>query len=307
MKNKKNIYYLSGILVVLLVVAYFVTTEKGPKTSTYKLAEKIITVDSAKADKLEIDYRSSRIVLQKSGGNWNLIQPVNYPASLVHVANVLSSLQNYKISSKVSDNPGNKDRFGFNDTNYIKVTVYQENNLLGSILIGKEGPGGGQTYIKKTDGNEVFLADDFVYTNVFKSDLTEWRDKQIFSIIRSTIKEISFVSKDDSFTLKPDSTSRFYLGKDSVSTTVMDGVLNLIQNYNTQYFKDTTLSGQSAPDFAVTITANVTKELKFYKFMDDEKNPRYLLVVSGTNQVFDVDLNFVKMLFKTRNEFLGKK
>ncbi|MCU0372598.1 MAG: DUF4340 domain-containing protein [Ignavibacteria bacterium] len=306
MKNKKNIYLLSGILIVLLAVAYFVTAERGTKTTTYKLEEKIIRVDSAKIDKIEIDFRNSRIVLQKSSGNWNVMQPVNYPASPVHVANALSTLQNYKISSKVSDNPGNKDRFGFNDTNYIKVSVSQDGQPAGSILIGKEGPGAGQTYVKKTEGNEIFLADDFVYTNIYKNDLTEWREKQIFSIIRSTVKEISLISKDDNITLKPDSTGKFYLGKDSVLTTVMDGVLNLIQNYNTQYFRDTTVSAQSVPDFTAKITANIIKELKFYKYIEDEKNPRYLLTVSDNKQVFDVDLNFVKMLFKTRKEFLGK-
>lgn len=306
MKNKKNIYILSGILIVLLALAYFVTAEKGPKTTTYKLEEKIIKVDSAKTDKLEINYKSSKLVMQKSGGNWNVVQPVIYTASLVHVANALSSLQNYKISSKVSDNPGNKDRFGFNDTNYIKVTVYQEGQLTGSILIGKEGPGAGQTYVKKTEGNEIFLADEFVYTNFYKSDLSEWREKQIFSISKPNVKEISLVSKDDNLTIKLDTAGHFYLGKDTISTTTMDGILNLLQNYNTQYFKDTTVSEQSVPDFTARITADVLKELRFYKYKEDDKNPRYLLKVSGNNQVFDVDLNFVKMLFKTRKELLGK-
>jgi hypothetical protein len=306
MKNKKNIYLLSGLLIVLLAVAYFVTAEKGPKTTTYKLEEKIIKVDSAKADKLEIDYRNSKLVMQKSGGNWNVVQPVNYPASLVHVANALSSLQNYKISSKVSDNPGNKDRFGFNDTNYIKVTVYQDGQLAGSILIGKDGPGAGQTYVKKTEGNEIFLADEFVYTNFYKSDLSEWREKKIFSISKPNIKEISLVSKEDNITIKLDTAGHFYLGKDTISTNTMDGILNLLQNYNTQYFKDTTISGQSVPDFTARITAGDVKELKFYKYKDDEKNPRYLLKVNGIDQIFEMDLNFIKMLFKTRKELLGK-
>ncbi|MDD5363205.1 MAG: DUF4340 domain-containing protein [Ignavibacteria bacterium] len=306
MKNKKNLYILAGVFVLLVIIAYFLTAERGQRTTTFKLDEKILQIDSAAVDKLEIEKNGKKIVLQKTGGNWTITTPVNYPAINQFVNNALFTLKNYKITSKVSSNPSNKDKFGFNDTNITKLTVYQNGSSVGQMLIGNAGPGNAQSYIKTTEGNDIFLADEFVWNYIVKNDLSEWRDKLIVSIPKGLIKQIDFISKDENFSVKSDSTGKFFIGKDTVSSSVMDGLMNLLQNYNTQYFKDTVLADDRTPDYFVRVTANNSTEFKYYKYLDTEAVKKYLLKVSGNNQIFDVDENYVKQLFKTRKELLGK-
>jgi hypothetical protein len=306
MKNNKNLYILAGVFVFLAVIAYYLTAERGQRTTTFKLDEKILQIDSASVDKLEIERNGKKVVLQKTGGNWVITTPVNYPAVNQFVNNALFTLKNYKITSKVSSNPSNKDKFGFNDTNITKLTVYQGGNSAGQILIGNAGPGNAQSYIKTTEGNDIFLADEFVWNYLVKNDLTEWRDKLIVSIPKGLIKQIDFVSKDENFSVKYDTTGKFYIGKDTVSAASMDGVLNLLQNYSTQYFKDTLFADDRSPEYLVRVTANNTTEFKFYKYIDTEAVKKYLLKVSGNVQIFDMDENYVKQLFKTKKELLGK-
>lgn len=305
MKNNKNLYILIAVFAVLVVIAYLLTMERGTRTTTFKLEEKLFVIDSTSVDKFEIDRNGKKVVLQKSGGKWNLASPVNYSAMDKFVNEAIYTIKNYKITSKVSDNPSNKDKFGFNDTNATRVAVYQGGVLAGQFIVGNAGPGNAQAYLKKTEGNEILLAEDFVWSYLVKMDLDEWRDKVIVSIPKNSVKSIEFVSKDDSYTVTADSLGKFFVGKDSVSGA-LDGVLNLLQNYSTQYFKDTVLAGAGNPDYLVRIEHKYATELKFYKYIYTETVKRYLLQVTGIPQIFEMDENYVKQLFKTRKELLGK-
>ena len=305
MKNNKNLYILITVFLVLVVIAYLLTTERGARTTTFKLEEKLFVIDSASVDKLEIDRNGKKVVLQKTGGKWNLTSPVNYSAMDKFVNDAIYTIKNYKIASKVSDNPSNKDKFGFNDTNATRAAVFQAAVLAGQLIVGSAGPGNAQAYLKKTEGNEILLAEDFVWSYVVKTDLDEWRDKLIVSIPKNSVKSIEFVSKDDRFTVSSDSLGKFFIGKDSVSGA-LDGVLNLLQNYNTQFFKDTVLAGAGNPEYLVRVEHKNATELKFYKYVDTETVKRYLLQVSGMLQIFEMDENYVKQIFKTRKELLGK-
>jgi hypothetical protein len=306
MKKKNNIYIYGIVLVALLVMSYFVMRETSGEKKTLKLAEKLFTLDSLAIDKLEMERNGKKVTLEKKGGLWNVTVPVLYTANQQFAASVVSSLKNYKISSIVSDNPNNKNTYGFSDTNVTKLNVYQNGALSGTILIGNASTGASQTYIKKAEGNQIFLAEEFLYNNFVKPDLSEWRDKTVIAIPAGAIKSIDFYPDGEKYTVLMDSTGRGYIGKDSVSTAVFDGVKNMLQNFNTQNFKDTTISADSKSSYGVKVFWGKETEFRFFKYGDTEAK-RYLLQVSGINQIFEMDENFVKMLVKPRKEMLGQK
>jgi hypothetical protein len=306
-KNNKNLL-LIVILMVLAIAAYFLTTERGEKTSTYKLEEKLFIADSSAVDKFEIEYRGKKITIEKKGINWMLTSPAEYLAYQPSVANALSTLKNYKISSKLSDNPGNKDRYGFNDTNYTRINVYQGGNSIGQIMVGNAGSGASQSYIKRADGNEIFLADDFLWNNIVKNDLNEWRDKLIIAIPKASVKSIDFLTPTENYTLTADSTGKYWVGKDSAVSTVTEGIANILSNLNTQGFKDTLLTDASKFIYTAKVNwNNAVTEIKLAKEEENPSNQKYLMVVSGVNQVFEVDENYLRGLFKSRKEMLGVK
>jgi hypothetical protein len=305
--KSKNIYLLAVIFIVLAVIAYFLTSERGERTSTYKLDKQLFAVDSASVDKLELEQNGKKITLEKSGLNWRITQPVDYTAYLQFVASALSDLKKYKLESKVSDNPGNKDKFGFNDTNFVKVTVYQGGKMVGTLLVGNASSGPSQTFIKKPESNEIFLADDFLRSNFAKDNmLNDWRDKLICTIMKGNIKSLEFLSSSDKYKIEADSTGKFYSGKDTADSKVVEGVLNIFQNFNTQGFKDTTISENEKFDYTVKVKADKEYTFSFLK-AGEGSNPKFILKASGIKQLFEVDENFVKMIFKSKKEMLASK
>jgi hypothetical protein len=305
MKSNKT-YILLAVFIVLAVITYFVVGERGEKTTTYKLEKQLFAVDSALTDKIEIEKNGKRIELSKSGMDWRITQPVDYSAYQQFIASMLSNLKNYKLESKVSDNPENKDKFGFNDTNVTKISVYQAGTLKGSFLIGNATNAPSQTYIKKLEGNEIFLADNFLRNNFVKGDMNEFRDKQITAIPRNSINSIEFVSETDNYTITRDTTGKYFSGKDSVSAGVSDGVFSILQNLNTQGFRDTIVGNDIKYDYIMKLQSNKPIEIDFWK-VGEGTNPKYLLKITDNKQIFEVDENFVKSLFKSKKEMLGIK
>ncbi len=305
MKNK-NIYILGAVLVVLAVVSYFVMRDTSGEKKTLNLSEKLFAADSLAIDKLEIERNGKKVIMEKKAGLWNVTSPVLYTANQQFIGSALSSLKNYKLTSIVSAKPGNKDVYGFNDTNYTKVSVYQNGSLAGVILVGNSAPGAAQTYLKKPDGNEVYLANEFLFNNFVKFDLTEWRDKTVISIPVGSIKSIDFDSGTEKYTVTKDTTMKFYVGNDTVSTAVFDGVTSMLSNFSTQNFKDTTLAEDTKANLSARVSWSKDTEFKFYKY-GNEESKKYLMKVSGVDQVFEVDENFVKGFIKPRDEVLGKK
>lgn len=305
MKNKKQLYILVGVFVILVVLAYILTNESGEKTASYKLEKKFFEVDSAKVDKLEFEMKGTKVALEKSGINWVMTAPVKYAAFEQFVAGCLGDLKNYTLTSIASTNPQNKEKFGFNDTSIVKLNVYEAGNMLGTILIGKAGSGASQTYIKKPDSDEIFLADKFLQINFVKDNWTDWRNKRITGFLRSEIKSIDLISKEESFTLTQDTTNKWAIGKDSVNMAQVEGLLNILGDMNTQSFYDSPLPEGLNSEYKVVIKTSTTSEVNFYPY---EKNgvKRYYLTVTGVNQVFDVDDAFIKNLFKAKKDFTVK-
>ncbi|MBN1633843.1 MAG: DUF4340 domain-containing protein [Ignavibacteria bacterium] len=303
--QKKNIIRLSVILIVLVIIAVILNSDLFDKSSTMKKPERLFEIDSAAVDKVVFEHKGKTLVLKKSA-NWRLEEPVDYLANNSYVYNLLSNLKNYKILSREGENPDNLQIFGFQDTNTFKLTVFQGETQVGSMLIGKpRTEGAAQVYIKNLEGNEVYLADGIIYSYVVRQDFNEWRDLNIFSVPKGAIKSVEYIYKDDSFKMVKDTLGRFFIGKDSVSQTVMDGLLNLFSNFNTQTFKDSTIGDDVKFDFTANIEWDKITTVNMLKY-GDEENYRYIIKVSDTKQLFDVDKNFSTLIMKSRKELLGK-
>lgn len=303
MKSKTYLYL--GILAALLIAAYFLTTDRGEKTSSYKLNEKkLFELDSAKVDKIQIKNAGKDLILSKSTGEWRVDSPFQYRTVSANVENIVGGLKNLKIESIVSTNPAKKDTYGFTDTEQAEVSVYESGVLKGTFLLGKSAKGGGvQTFIKKTDSDNIYLADGLDRNNVVKPDMNEWKDKNIVSIPKPGVNSVEFISAGETFTVSKDSSGKFSIGADTVGTA-FDGILNLLQKFDTNNFRDTTLSDQTVYTEKIIVNGPEKTQINFLKL--DTTPAKYLVKLNGDDQIYELDEGFAKNLLKTKKEILGR-
>jgi hypothetical protein len=303
MEAKKKTYILAAVLLVLVVVVILIS-DRGTKTTTEKNFEKqFFKVDSALVDKIEFEHQGKKITIVKSGIEWLMTEPVNYPTQPGFIQNSISNLKNYQLASIVSKNADNKSLYGFNDSTTVKVTVYQGGAQLGSFLVGGAGRGASQSFLKKIDSDEIYLADDFLSNN-FAKTVNDWRSKFIISITKGNVKSIEFTGKDNFKAIRDTANGKFFIGKDSVNAPIFEGVLNLLNNFNTQTFYDSALSPTLKPTSTVIIDWGKITEFKFYPV--DEKVDNYYIKVSDINQIFKVERGFAENLIKSKADLLKK-
>ncbi|HMS32715.1 MAG TPA: DUF4340 domain-containing protein [Ignavibacteria bacterium] len=303
MKSKTYLYL--GILAALLIAAYFLTTDRGEKTSSYKLTEKkLFDLDSAKVDKIEVKHSGGDLIISKATGEWRIESPFQYRTVSANVENIVGGLKNLKIESIVSTNPGKKDTYGFTETDQAEVSVYESGVLKGTFLLGKSAQGGGiQTYIKKTDSDNIYLADGLDRNNVVKTNMNEWKDKNIISIPKQGVNSVEFISSGETFTVSKDSSGKFSIGSDTVGTA-FDGILNLLQKFDTNNFRDTTLSEQTNFTEKIIVNGPEKTQINFLKL--DTAPAKYLVKLNGDNQIYELDEGYAKNLLKTKKEILGR-
>jgi hypothetical protein len=158
-------------------------------------------------------------------------------------------------------------------------------------------------FLKKLDSDSIYIADGIDKNNYFKTSLDEWRDKNIVSIPKEGINSIEFISASEAFTVKRDSTGKYFIGSDSVGTA-FDGVLNLLAKFETNNFKDTALSDQTNFTDKIIIDWGEKTQLNFLKL--DAAPPVYLLQVPGDPQIYELNEAYAKNILKTKKDILGR-
>ena len=303
--EKNRLFILAGVLAVLVLIAYFLT-KSDQRSSTDKISTKIYEFDSAAVDMLEIMQDGKKIAMKNNAGTWELVEPVNYKVNQEFIGAVLSDLKNYQVLSIVSKNPENKKDFGLDDSAKVTVSVYQSGNLVGSFDIGKTPDAPNQTYIKVPDKDEIYLAKNFLKNNFVRPTLESWRDLRITSIPATSVNLIQYETPSGSYTVTKDSTGKYYIDGAPADSGVVAGVLNILQDFNTQTFKDTVLGPETQYTDKVKVTwGGNSTDLNFLK-QGDSLNVNYLLKVSGNDQVFLFNEALGKNVIKTKTE-LSKK
>jgi len=302
----KSIKILLAVFAVLIAV-YFLFFRSGEKVATDKLDAKLFVADSSKIDKIEIVKNNETVMLEKVNNQWKLTKPIDYPADTTNIYLMLKDLKNFTIESVASENPSKFSGY-LDSANNSRISTYQEGKLLGTFILGKALTGD-NSYLMKPDDNRILLASNLTAA-LFTKPSKDYRNKFILSIQPFTVNKVSFKSTDSNkvdFTVAKDSAGKWNIGGDSVSSSAMEGFLNILGNLNTDDFKDTVMTTFPEPTYTVTISGTGQPTvINLYKEISSDPNaaPAYITQVSGNNQLFRLFGALATQLMKKRSDFI---
>lgn len=305
----KSIKILLAVFAILIAV-YFLFFRSGEKVSTEKIDAKLFVADSSKIDKIEIVKNSETVVLEKVNNQWKLTKPIDYSADTTNINLMLRDLKNFTLESVASENPTKFNSY-LDSVNNSMISTYQEGKLLGTFILGKT-QANDNSYIKKPDENRILLASNLT-AGLFTKPSKDYRNKFITSIQPYIVNKISFKSTDSNkvdFTVQKDTANRWILNGDSVSTSVMEGFLNILSNFNTDDFKDTVMTTFPVPTYTLIISTTVQPTvINLYKEVSQDHNsaPAYITQVSGVNQLFRLFGAVAGQLMKKPSDFIPPK
>jgi hypothetical protein len=181
------------VLAGLLGYIYFVDAER--ETSGTTVREKLFT--TLQADDIEevqvksADGETTR--LQKTDGNWQLVEPVKAAADSGEVTSIASSLASLEIQRVVDENAGDLKQYGLEPARIEVAFRPKGEKDLRRIQIGEKTPTGNDLYARVPDQKRVFLVSSFL-DSTFNKNTFALRDRRILVFDRNMVDGLELTS-----------------------------------------------------------------------------------------------------------------
>jgi hypothetical protein len=233
---------LAVIFVVLLVLTAAVKWSSGPAASD-AFRSNLVEVDTAQVNKMVIENPvNPTLTFQRNDQQWTVSGNTqeNYPADASGVTRAINRLNDLKVNAVATRNPEKFTRYKVDSTG-IKISLYDDNDLLNSILIGapqRAGQRSMNTYVRLADEDAVYTVEVFLQST-FSRELNDWRDKVVWDVDQSNISRVDFLyPADSSFTIEKVDTQNWVSDGDSLSYTEVNSVLSRLDRVNASDFAD---------------------------------------------------------------------
>ena len=214
MKLKKVLIFL--ITFVVLVGIYLIMENPfGSKKEEVK--KEVLLFANFKPEnqvKIEISYDKKNVLLKKKNDKWLLIKnEKDYPADEKAVKEVLDKVKNFNKKDIISKNPKKQKLFEVTKGKGVEVKIFDKNNkMTAHFFVGKAAPDFFSTYVRKEGSSEVVVAKGYL-PSVFKKEVNDWRDKQIFKFDKENVAKISIKSKEKEIVLIKADTGKWNIVK----------------------------------------------------------------------------------------------
>jgi hypothetical protein len=187
----------TGITVLVLVglvgYIYFVDAKREPSGTTVR--EK--PFGSLEADAIEeVQIKSAEgetTRLQKTDGNWQLVDPVKAAADSSELSTIASSLASLEIQRVVDENAADLKQYGLEPARLEVAFRPKGEKELKRVQIGEKTPTGTDLYARLPDQKRVFLVSSYL-DSTFNKNTFALRDRRILVFDRNMVDGLELTS-----------------------------------------------------------------------------------------------------------------
>ncbi|MHB2027159.1 MAG: DUF4340 domain-containing protein [Elusimicrobiota bacterium] len=140
---------------------------------------------------IDIQGPQGHIVIQKSGGVWRMISPVQDLADASACAELLKNLSGMSVGSEVSRDPESYDDYEIGKSSAVRVALSGGNpsKTVFDAYFGKTAMGFDSIYLRWADRKPVYLAEGVSrYLSAKTSD--DYRSRLVFSLAPDKTREV---------------------------------------------------------------------------------------------------------------------
>lgn len=278
--NNKNLFYILGILVIILIMT-FILKVPGRRAT---LRSSLVSFDTMAVSKIDIIPKSSSgspFEFIKQNNSWSVRQGniISKPTDGA-VQNIFNEVLSIKPQSLAAVNESQWKEFDLTDSLATRIKfLNNKDKVLADILLGKfsykqvTNPYGysggnnieGTSYVRINGQKEIYAVDGFLSFTI-SGKFSDWRDKSLIRCRKEDILTVKFVFPgDSSYTLSKKDSGWFVDDKKADSTTVAS-YINSLAYINGQDFADD-FKPVLNPEYQVIIEGNnlLNSSVKCYR------------------------------------------
>jgi hypothetical protein len=187
---RKELIILPAVIIILILFIIFSNRDK-----MYSLPV-LPQIDTDKITSITIQIAENTMELKKLTNQWFIM---GYEADETKVNDILNTVSSLKLSELITESKY-YERYELDDEHKKHVTVYEGENILLTIDIGKTASNYNHTFVKLENNDNIYTvpANLNQYIDI---DISGLRDKLVLSFDASLIQEIQIIQGDDTVTL----------------------------------------------------------------------------------------------------------
>lgn len=291
---KRSTTILTGVLVILAALAVWVMQRPGERSLETAAGERLVTVDSAAVDAIEVHGTAASVRLERRGMEWFLSRPVDARANAAAVAGALSQAGALRVKSVASTKREKHGLFQVDSASGTTVRLYAGGALQAALVVGKPSDGFADTYVRTVSSDEVVLVGgSFGWT--FNRAMRDWRDRTILSLPRAEIREILYQYGDTVFTVGLKDSVWAVDGR-TANASALDGIIGALSNFTCDDFVD-------APA-TTTVSASITVAGQQLRFSREPNGARWWVQSSAGPQWYAVESWRADQVLKRKKDIL---
>ena len=178
---------------------------------------------------------------ERTNGNWQLVEPVVYPAQNTNIEKLLDTLQQLTVAHAISEKEFRKDPRAEEDYGIEPPQISLILNSGRPIHFGHRTAPGDQVFVRVIGIEGVFVVDASVL-NLFPQNANTWRDTTFADFKDAAFDRISVTNtvKSQSFLLQRDSTNKLWAMTVPIKTRAdsekVNGAVHALEQLRIQQF-----------------------------------------------------------------------
>ncbi|MEK6650212.1 MAG: DUF4340 domain-containing protein [Bacteroidota bacterium] len=291
---KRPTLFLVALLVVLAGVATWVIQKPGEQSRATAAGDRLVQVDSARIDRIDIRGSSGSVQLERRGMEWFVASPVDARANVSSIAGALGQASDLRVKNIVSTKPEKHTLFQVDSAGGTSVTMYEGGDVRAAFIVGKPAEGYTDTYVRAIGSDEVALVTgSFGWT--FNRAVRDWRDRAILTIARPDLREVRYQYGDTTFVLAIHDSVWVIDGR-TANGQAVESVLTALSSLQCDDFVDAPVGGK-----VVAIVTVVGQQLRFSR---ETGGTRYLVQTSAAPQWYALESWRADQLLKRKKDLL---
>jgi Domain of unknown function (DUF4340) len=179
------------LILLVLVGGYIYFFQAGkPEEETKKLFD----IKADDITRLVLKYPGQEIELERTGGAWKMVKPIQTDADASAVGTLTQEIANADVKRTVDEHPTDLAPFGL-DKPAATLVVSTKDKTLPGVAVGKNAPIGYSVYIRTTDSPAVMLTSG-AFGPGTKRTVSDLRDHTLMSFKPDDVTKM-IVKQDD--------------------------------------------------------------------------------------------------------------
>lgn len=226
----RNLIILAVIVVAVAAYIFFYERHQLTSDEARERAAKVFPdFDQDTVQSLEISNNHGEFHLAKTGDNWRLVSPIDFPADSSAVSSLLGSLENLEQERQLSAEEVDPGAYGLDEPE-LRVVAESDGGDRFELAVGDQTPLGSNRAVQRAGETDVVLCSQLFVGNLDK-ELDDWRSRDLVEVVADDVASVQVVTATDRIHVVRDEDS-WRLLEPIEDLAERDHMRNLISDFN---------------------------------------------------------------------------